>query len=335
MDTQSTFVTLDEAVKALKAEELIALPTETVYGLAANIKSEKALQQIFQLKERPLYDPLIVHISSQDMLDDLVINKEKHPALLQLAEHFWPGPLTLVFPRNPDAVSDLITSGLDTVAVRMPEHPLALEVIAKLEQPVAAPSANPFKKTSPTTAELVKQYFPNLKVLDGGPCQVGIESTIVRQRDEHTVEILRPGMITADMMKALPEWKFEVSSNFDLQGPGSMKEHYQPQKPLLLIQSSDSDLSDQDKVRTLQKNLEISFLQKYNLNERLHTLKMNEIILNEDPLLCARYIYKQLFDTSENSDLMYIFWDKNRKNTEAWQSILNRLEKASSKSIML
>ena len=332
MSTPPSFITANEAVNALKNGELVALPTETVYGLAAPIDNPQALEHIFKLKERPLYDPLIVHISDLGMLHQ-VAQTQNSPALVTLAEHFWPGPLTLVFPKNPQAVSDLITSGQDTVAVRMPRHSAALEVIARLGTPLAAPSANPFKKTSPTSATLVQQYFPDLKVLDGGECQVGIESTIVRQIDPHTVEILRPGMITAEDMRGIPHWNFEITTNFNAQGPGSMKEHYQPQKPLFLIRGS-GDLPPHLRLQALQKNLEISFLQKYKLNERLHKLNIHEIALHNDPLLAARYIYRQLLEEGEQADILYIYWDQTQKNTEAWQSILNRLEKAAVKTIL-
>lgn len=327
----SSFITLDEAVTALKSGELVALPTETVYGLAAPIDQPQALKQIFQLKERPLYDPLIVHISDLKMLEK-VADTQSSPALLALAEYFWPGPLTLVFPKNPETVSDLITSGHNTVAVRMPEHPIAREVITKLGTPLAAPSANPFKKTSPTSAQLVQEYFPELKVLDGGDSQVGIESTIVKQINATTLAILRPGMITAQDMRSLPNWNYKIETHFNSEGPGSMQEHYQPTKPLLLIQGQ-SPLSSSESLKTLQKNLEISLLQKYKLNERLHALQIQEIILDEDPLLAARYIYRQLLEEAKRSDILYIYWNQSQKNSEAWLSILNRLEKAATRII--
>lgn len=338
MDSKDTldFIDSDQAVHALKHEELVGLPTETVYGLAARMDSEKALTQIFELKQRPLYDPLILHISDIEMLKDLVLDFDNstYSTSLQLAEKFWPGGLTLLFPKNPKYVSDLITADMDTVAVRMPYHPVALDVIRKVGVPLAAPSANPFKKTSPTTAALVKSYFPDLKVIDGGSCEVGIESTIVDAKDKNKIRILRPGMITAeDILKALEVSSLKVTHAFDQQGPGSMKEHYQPQKPLFLIQGS--NLSSEDAKRHLQKNLEISFLQKHKLNERLHVLRINEVHLDSNPLLCARHIYRQLFESSQNSDLMFINWNTATYNSLAWQSILNRLEKAALKNIVI
>lgn len=330
MSAPNPYVNTDQAVKALQSGELVAIPTETVYGLAAAIDNPLALQQIFKLKERPLYDPLIVHISDLTMLESLVVNIKHYPALMTLAKHFWPGPLTLVFQKNQSTVSDLITSGQDTVAIRIPQHPVTLELIKKLGVAVAAPSANPFKKTSPTSAKLVGQYFPDLKILDGGHSQVGIESTIIRQIESHSVEILRPGMITPEDIKRIPGWNYEIKMNLNTQGPGSMLEHYQPLKPLFLIKGN--DISSEQALKLLQMNMEVSFLQKLNLHKRLHALKINELKLDADPFISARMLYRQLMELSETSDIIFINWSLNNTQ-DAWLSILNRVEKAATKII--
>ena len=169
---------LFEAKKILEKEELVAIPSETVYGLAGNIYSEKAIKKIFQTKKRPLFNPLIVHIASTTKLKEIV--SEIPEKAQQLADAFWPGSLTLVLKKNAN-IPDSITAGKDTVAVRVPNHELTLRLLQLLDFPVAAPSANPFGSISPTTAEHVAEYFPNdlEMVLQGGNCTNGIESTII------------------------------------------------------------------------------------------------------------------------------------------------------------
>ncbi len=169
---------LSKAVELLNNEELVAIPTETVYGLAGNIFSEKAVKAIFETKERPFFNPLIVHIPNIDYLETIVEAVPEKAKLL--AEAFWPGPITLVLKKK-SIIPDLITGGKDTVAVRIPNHPLTLDLLSKLVFPLAAPSANPFNRISPTKAEHVESYFKDKikMVLDGGACKSGIESTII------------------------------------------------------------------------------------------------------------------------------------------------------------
>ena len=169
---------IDQAISLLNQDELIAIPTETVYGLAGNIYSEKAISAIYALKQRPLFNPLIVHVHSVDQLENLTI--EFPEKAKKLATQFWPGPLTLILKKHPN-VPDLITAGNDTVAVRIPNHALTLALLSKLDYPLAAPSANPFGSISPTNALHVADYFVGQlpMVLEGGQCQNGIESTIV------------------------------------------------------------------------------------------------------------------------------------------------------------
>lgn len=167
-----------KAVELLFNEELVAIPTETVYGLAGNIYSEKAITAIFETKQRPKFNPLIVHIPSVDYLEKIVTDIPEKAKLL--ADAFWPGPITLVLNKK-DTIPDLITAGKTTVAVRVPNHPTTLELLERLEFPLAAPSANPFNRISPTKPEHVEDYFKNeiKMVLDGGACTKGIESTII------------------------------------------------------------------------------------------------------------------------------------------------------------
>ena len=167
-----------QAAELLRRGNVVAIPTETVYGLAANIYDETAVQRIFSLKQRPLFNPLIVHAGSIESISDLTLNLKG--VALELAKKFWPGPLTLLLEKKSE-VPDLITAGKNTVAVRIPNHPTALELLNQLDFPLAAPSANPFSRISPTNAEQVEAYFGNevSMILDGGQCKRGIESTIL------------------------------------------------------------------------------------------------------------------------------------------------------------
>lgn len=218
---------ISKAVKLLTADKLVAIPTETVYGLAGNIYSEKAIKSIFETKKRPFFNPLIVHIPSIDALNTIVSHIPEKAK--QLSEAFWPGSMTLVLKKQP-SIPDLITAGKDTVAVRVPNHPVTLELLNQLPFPLAAPSANPFGSISPTKAEHVTRYFENDidMVLDGGPCNSGIESTIIGFENEEPV-IYRLGAlaledIEAVVGKVIIKNKKEISPD----APGMLDRHYAP-----------------------------------------------------------------------------------------------------------
>jgi L-threonylcarbamoyladenylate synthase len=219
---------IPEVVDTLGGGDLVALPTETVYGLAADALSPTACAKIFEAKGRPLSDPLIVHVPSPDWLDKLA---HTTPAALSLAEKFWPGPLTLVLPRR-DIVPDIVTAGEDTVAIRMSAHPVFDMVVKKFGKPLAAPSANRFGRISPTTASHVLAELDGriLLILDGGPCAHGIESTIVHVRPEG-LQILRLGPITEDDLRPFAPI---LSGSATVSAPGGLKSHYAPLTPLLL-----------------------------------------------------------------------------------------------------
>jgi len=215
-------------VESLAAGETAALPTETVYGLAADALSPSACAKIFEAKDRPLSDPLILHVPSPDWLDKLA---HATPPALSLAEKFWPGPLTLVLPRR-DIVPDIVTSGEDTVAVRMSAHAVFDTVVKNFGNPLAAPSANRFGRISPTTAEHVLAELDGRipLILDGGPCAHGIESTIVHVRPEG-LQILRHGPITEDDLRPFaPILRCPAT----VSAPGGLKSHYAPRTPLIL-----------------------------------------------------------------------------------------------------
>ena len=219
---------IEEAVRLLASGELAALPTETVYGLGASALDPLACARIFEAKDRPLSDPLIVHLPSSDWLGKLA---QPNELALRLAEKFWPGPLTLVLPRHA-VIPDIVTAGQETVALRMSAHPVFQEVAETFGQPIAAPSANRFGRISPTSAEHVLGELDGRipLILDGGPCAHGIESTIVLIR-ENGMEILRHGPVTAEEL--LKCGRVIFGSN-DVSAPGMMKSHYAPRTPLVI-----------------------------------------------------------------------------------------------------
>jgi L-threonylcarbamoyladenylate synthase len=224
-----TLISLDieQAVAILNKDGIIALPTETVYGLAGNAYSEAAVKKIFALKQRPFYNPLIVHIRSVSTLNDIA--QQIPETALKLAEKFWPGPLTLVLKKQPH-ISDIITAGKETVAVRVPNHPVALAVLDKLTFPLAAPSANPFGSISPTSADHVYKYFGESIdfILDGGACTRGVESTIVGF-DGNTPVLYRHGSISVeDIENVVGKLSVQVHNDKKPDAPGMLTRHYAP-----------------------------------------------------------------------------------------------------------
>jgi L-threonylcarbamoyladenylate synthase len=227
------------AGRVIKAGGLVAFPTETVYGLGCDAMNADAAAKVFEAKQRPQFDPLIVHIADLNQFD-IVIGSL--PALGQrLIDAFWPGPLTLVLPKQP-AIPDLITAGLSTVAVRMPNHPVAQTLIREAGTPIAAPSANPFGYVSPTTAQHVADGLGNSVdlILDGGPCPVGVESTIVSLAGPRP-ELLRPGSITIEQLSAvIGAIRLASSVNQQPLAPGQLSRHYATRTPLILLPSAEA-----------------------------------------------------------------------------------------------
>ncbi len=220
-------LTIQEAAERIRAGELVAFPTETVYGLGANALDAAAVAKIYEAKGRPATSPLIVHVASIEMARTLVT--EWPPEAEQLARRYWPGPLTLVLPKTA-AVPDLVTAGLPTVGIRVPNHALALALIQEAGVPLAAPSANRFMALSPTTAGHVHEAFGNaVPVLDGGPCEVGLESTVVSIA-VGKITLLRPGMIAIDEVTLAST----PSADAAHPAPGMHERHYSPQTPLVL-----------------------------------------------------------------------------------------------------
>ena len=217
----------------LENGQLIGLPTETVYGLAGNALNPESVASIFEVKNRPSFDPLILHTSSLERVGEFVT--EFPDQLKSLAQAFWPGPLTLLLPRK-SIVPDLVTSGLDRVAVRVPNHPLTLKLLENLSFPLAAPSANPFGYISPTNAAHVEAQLGSKipYILDGGPCQVGLESTIVGMEGEDLTIYRLGGLEIGEIEKLVGEVRIKDHSSSNPAAPGQLESHYAPRKPFIL-----------------------------------------------------------------------------------------------------
>jgi L-threonylcarbamoyladenylate synthase len=219
---------LELVINSLKRGEIVSIPTETVYGLAGNALKEESIDLIFNLKKRPAFNPLIVHIPDVNFLDRVAENIPD-PAKL-LANHFWPGPLTLILKKKA-SIPNRVTAGKDTVAVRVPNHPLTLELLKKLPFPLAAPSANPFGSISPTLAIHVYKYFGDKIpfILDGGSCKSGLESTIIGFENETPV-LYRHGALALEKIKeVIGPVKELIKNDQNPQAPGMLSKHYAPQ----------------------------------------------------------------------------------------------------------
>ena len=218
--------------KKLLQHDLVAIPTETVYGLAANALDAKLVARIFEVKQRPFFDPLIVHCATLEQAMGLCKDVDKR--LLALAETFWPGPLTLLLPKS-EQIPDIVTSGLERVGLRVPAHPLSLELLQSLDFPLAAPSANPFGYVSPTSAAHVQaqlgEFIPY--ILDGGNCNVGIESTIVGIEDDGIHIYRLGGLAVEDIEKVVGSVRLQQHSSSNPAAPGMLASHYAPKKRLI------------------------------------------------------------------------------------------------------
>lgn len=297
--------------------DVVAMPTETVYGLAAGIESEAGLKKIFALKERPFFDPLIVHVASFEQARS--VTSEFPPVADFLARWFWPGPLTLVLPKA-SHVNSLITSGLETVGVRYPAHPLALDLIRLTGQPLAAPSANRFGRTSPSSAAHVRAEFPesDLLIVDGGPCQVGLESTVISFAPGE-IRILRPGGVTEeDLQAALLRWNGDVKivraqSN---ESPGHVKHHYMPSVPVAIVNARPT----KELLAQIATDLKMKSV----------PTQARELDLPDDAASAARRLYARMREVAETgADLLYVIETPERTGG-LWSALWDRLTRAAS-----
>lgn len=237
---------IKKAADIIRSGGICAFPTETVYGLGGDAFRPDAAAKIFEAKKRPFFDPLISHISELSALGKLAASPSEK--VMDIAGKFWPGPLTLVLKKSP-SVPDIVTSGLETMAVRMPDHPVALELIREAGTPVAAPSANPFGCLSPTTAEHVLAGLGDAieMILDGGPCRVGLESTIIKEEDDGTFTLLRPGGTPVEELEKITGPLNRKPHLKKTEAPGMLPYHYAPEKPVIICSSrSGMDFGDME-----------------------------------------------------------------------------------------
>ncbi len=290
------------AAALLKDNEVVAIPTETVYGLAGNALSEVAVNKIFAAKQRPLSNPLIVHVCDKNMVYTLA-NEVPNNAK-KLIEAFWPGPLTIILPKK-NIVPDITTAGLPNVAIRMPEHPLTLELLSKLDFPLAAPSANPFGYISPTKATHVhKQLSGKIPyILDGGACEKGIESTVVGFENGEPV-IYRLGALSLEQLKSVvSSSSTKNETNLDVGSPGLLPFHYAPKTRLILTHNIEKELarSNQENIGLLsfskkishpKVSLQIVLSSSRNIDEAARKLfdGLHELDALKLPLIIAEYM---------------------------------------------
>jgi L-threonylcarbamoyladenylate synthase len=297
-------LSIKDAAQILRDGGLVAFPTETVYGLGANALNAAAVAKIYEMKGRPETSPLIVHASSIEMARTLVTEWPREAE--ELAERWWPGPLTLVLPKAAQ-IPDIVTAGLPTVGVRIPAHPLALQLSETSGVPLAAPSANRFKELSPTTAAHVRAAFGDvIPVLDGGPTRVGIESTVVSIAGGK-ITLLRPGMI------ALGEIERAVTPEGAHPSPGMAARHYSPRTPLLIV-NTPSEMPDRRGAYVWWNT---------------SGLTARSLRMPNDPVAYAHRIYSVLHDLDEEN------WPwiavEAPPDTLSWAAIADRLKRAASK----
>ncbi|MBY0515278.1 MAG: threonylcarbamoyl-AMP synthase [Bacteriovoracaceae bacterium] len=308
---------LSEAKQRLKEGDVVAIPTETVYGLAADIENEKGIKRVFEVKERPFFDPLIVHVDSIEKAKSLTTDwTEIHAAL---ALKCWPGPLTLIAPKI-HTLNPLITSGLTDVGLRCPRHQLTLELLKDFHG-LAAPSANKFGKTSPTSAEHVRAEFgDSVLILDGGPCDVGIESTVAavtRAGSRWKLVVYRPGFYTAATLHDILEDQglpTETGYAESPVAPGQLEHHYMPSIPVIVGEK----IPQEEVIESSQKKLKKTFS------------KIAHLELGNDPVLEARMFYQQLRDLSPGHDAILVMVNEKQRKDENWRALMNRLYKAAS-----
>ena len=315
------------SVELLRGGRVVALPTETVYGLAADATNVEAVRQIFEIKGRPARNPIIVHVAGMEMARRCVA---QWPAVAEkLAKAFWPGPLTLVLPRSKE-IPDLVVANGPTVGVRWPSHPFFQAVIRRCDFPIAAPSANPSNRVSPTNAEHVRNYLGNQipLIVDGGQSQVGIESTVV-DLSNAPARMLRPGMIHQEALLAVTG---ELALGFGdseeiLKSPGLLKQHYSPNATLVLWAWQNE--------RELRERVAV---QKW-VPSTVHVIAHTHIpsaegfgsvsVIPHDPEAFGRAIYAELHACdARNADWIVV---ESLPETNEWQAIADRLRRAAAK----
>lgn len=331
------------AMHALARGELVAMPTETVYGLAGLAHDSDALLRIFAAKDRPTFDPLIVHVApapvgqrlealnAAKIVDLRRFTKDQHRVAQSLLDAFWPGPLTLVLPKAAE-IPDLCTAGLNRVGVRMPAHPLAQKLLQQLGKPLAAPSANRFGRVSPTTAQHVLAELGERIdwILDGGACDVGLESTVLSVEASGMCTLLRPGGIATARIEALLGQPLVRASQLpgEMTAPGQLSSHYAPSRPIVrlekpLLGTSPLELAQGDTVLVAEGDGQREA-------EHFHHLRLNLLLLSPDgtDLTAARRLFALLRDLDAHPTGT-AFIEPIQRTDGLWPAIADRLQRAS------
>lgn len=335
---------LREAAGILKKGGIVAFPTETVYGLGAIVYNEEAVKKIFWAKMRPMDNPLIIHISSIDMLEEVAVNIPEKA--YRLIERFWPGPLTLILPRNPQ-IPKIVTSGLDYVAVRMPAHPVALGLIREAGAPIAAPSANIAGKPSPTSAEhVIKDLYGRIDaVIDAGETIYGVESTIINILTQPPI-LLRPGAYAVEDIERvlgekihIPEFARGFKEAETALAPGMKYKHYAPSTPLILIETDESSIEDIVKTtRSIALNYvsegkEVCIVASRETSSGYRDLNVRVLVIGSRSNLfeVARNLFKTLRELDELKCSIAIIEGFEERGLGL--AVMNRLRKAGEKKI--
>lgn len=317
MVPDKTALDIAGAVALLRQGELVAIPTETVYGLGADAANVAAVAKIFAAKQRPADHPLIVHIAG---IEQLELWAQEIPSFAwKLAEHFWPGSLTLILPRSAK-VPDIVTGGQDTVGLRVPAHPITLELLKQFGSGISAPSANRFGHISATTPQHVRAEFGNeMAILDGGPCSVGIESTIIDCSGKAPV-LLRPGGIDAERIIEILGMELGTASTHSPKVSGSLASHYAPRTPLLLVSGDQLEAAI---AATLAKGQRCGILARKTVNASSSIVC---IAAAQNAHEYARHLYSRLRELDEMKlDCLII---EAPPRTGEWLAINDRLKRA-------
>ncbi len=316
------------AAEEIKKGNLVAFPTETVYGLGADVLNEKAVAKIFQAKGRPFNDPLIAHIA--DIKELYRLSKQVPPVALKLAKAFWPGPLTLVLKKS-ELVSGIVTAGLDTVAIRMPEDNIALSLIREAKTPIAAPSANLFGRTSPTTAQHVADDLDGKieMIIDGGKTRVGVESTVL-DITTRPVQVLRAGGISVEKLKeVIGQVKISKELEKGFRSPGRLNSHYSPQAKLILVEKKgDTQVEEIRKLASkyIAQGFKVGIMAKEENRNKYNGFEVKVIGKGTELEICATNLFSTL--RSFDKEGFEIIIAEGLEEHDLGLAIMERLRKA-------
>lgn len=304
-----------KAAAELSKGGLVAFPTETVYGLGADARNASAIAKLYNLKGRPADHPSIVHLADLEELPQWVDMDCLPSITYKLAEHFWPGPMTLILPKHPD-VLDQVTGAQASVGVRIPVHPLTRQLIRTFGHGIVGPSANKFGHISPTCAEDVHKEFPDLEyILDGGPCSVGVESTII-DLAHGEVKILRPGMLNAELISNFLQ--FHVKFGTGVKAPGTLKKHYAPH--------TRSQIFERENLTDLLKNIPSAVILGFAHNFELPNRNVKWLTMPQEADAYARSLYSALrYADAMHTDFILI---ERVPNSIEWEAVRDRISRA-------